>query len=193
LDDGDDLRKIIGDYLYLIVVSGSIIFLDQITKTIVRTNLAFQESWVPVAWLAPYARIVHWKNTGAAFGMLQDIDLINKIIAILAILVSLVILYYFPKILSQDRVLRFALALQLGGAVGNLIDRVTQGYVTDFISVGNFPVLNIADACISTGVAILVIEMWMRDRKEKKLANIGAQGSLSEPISEPVSEEPRIE
>jgi signal peptidase II len=187
------LRNIIGDYLYLLTVGGSIIAVDQITKTLVRVNLAFQEVWVPAEWLAPYARIVHWKNTGAAFGMLQDINMVNRIISLLAILVSFVILYYFPRIPRQDRILRFALGLQLGGAIGNLIDRLTQGYVTDFISVGNFPVLNIADASISVGVAILVIEMWIRDRKEKEIIKKPGKGQLSEPISEPVSEESRIE
>jgi signal peptidase II len=193
LENGDELGKIIRDYLYLFAVSGTIVALDQITKTIVRTNLAFQESWVPAAWLMPYARIVHWKNTGAAFGMLADINMVNRIISLLAIIVSLVIIYYFPKIPRHDRILRFALALQLGGAVGNLIDRVIQGYVTDFISVGEFPVLNIADACISIGVAILVVEMWIRDRKEKKISNREKLTPPSEPVSEPVSEEPRIE
>jgi signal peptidase II len=187
------LRKIIGDYFHLIAVAGSIIALDQITKSLVRANLAFQEVWVPVDWLEPYARIVHWKNTGAALGMFQNVDMVNRIISILAVIVSFVILYYYPRIPRQDRVLRFALGLQLGGAVGNLIDRLTQGYVTDFISVGNFPVLNLADASISTGVAILIIEMWIRDRKEKKVIDEPERVKVSEPISEPVSEEPRVE
>lgn len=187
------MRKIIGDYFHLIAVAGSIIALDQITKSLVRANLAFQEVWVPVYWLEPYARIVHWKNTGAALGMFQNVDMVNRIISILAVIVSFVILYYYPRIPRQDRVLRFALGLQLGGAVGNLIDRLTQGYVTDFISVGNFPVLNLADASISTGVAILIIEMWIRDRKEKAVIDEPEQGKVSEPISEPVSEEPQVE
>jgi signal peptidase II len=186
-------RKILGDYLYLIIVAGSIIALDQVTKTIVRLNLAFQEVWVPAAWLEPYARIVHWKNIGAAFGMLQDVSMVNRIISILAILVSVAILYYFPRVPRKERVMRFALGLQLGGAIGNLIDRLTQGYVTDFISVGNFPVLNIADASISVGVAILVIAMWIHDRREKERLKTPEEGQLSEPGSEPIPEESRVE
>jgi signal peptidase II len=57
------------------------------------------------------------------------------------------------------------MGLQLGGALGNLIDRLTQGYVTDFISVGTFPVFNVADASISIGVAILILGMWIKERR----------------------------
>lgn len=184
------MRKAIRDYIYLIVVAGSVIALDQITKAIVRSNLAIQETWIPAAWLEPYARIVNWKNTGAAFGMLQDF---STVFTILAIVVTIVILYYFPRIPSEERVLRLALGLQLGGAVGNLIDRLNQGYVTDFISVWNFPVFNVADASIFIGVVILVLEMWVRDRKEKQLASEAERGFISEPVNEPVSEESPID
>lgn len=179
----------IKDYLYLVMVSGSIIILDQVTKNIVRANLAIQETWAP-AWLEPYARIVNWKNTGAAFGMLQNF---NLVITILAIVVSVVIFYYFPRIPRGDWVLRLALCLQLGGAVGNLIDRLIQGYVTDYISVWNFPVFNVADASISIGVAILIVEMWFRDRKEKQELSEMEKGESSESVSEPVSKESPIE
>lgn len=184
------MRKAIRDYIYLILVAGSVITLDQITKTIVRSNLAIQETWVPAVWLEPYARIVNWKNTGAAFGMLQDF---STVFTILAIIVTIVILYYFPRIPSEERVLRLALGLQLGGAVGNLIDRLNQGYVTDFISVWEFPVFNVADASIFIGVVILVIEMWVRDRKEKQLTSEADRGLVSESVNEPVSEESPIE
>jgi signal peptidase II len=85
----------------------------------------------------------------------------------LAIVVSCVIIYYFPRVPREDWLLRLALALQLGGAVGNLVDRITEGYVTDFISVGMFPVFNIADASISIGVALLILAMWLKEREQK--------------------------
>ena len=56
------------------------------------------------------------------------------------------------------------MGLQLGGAIGNLIDRISSGYVTDFISIGTFPVFNVADASISIGVAILILGMWVKER-----------------------------
>jgi signal peptidase II len=58
--------------------------------------------------------------------------------------------------------------MQLGGAVGNLIDRVTQGYVTDFVSVGNFAVFNVADSCITVGVGVLILGVWLQERRKKK-------------------------
>ena len=59
--------------------------------------------------------------------------------------------------------------MQFGGAVGNLIDRLTIGFVTDFISVGNFPVFNIADSSISIGVVVLIGGMWIMERKQKSI------------------------
>src|SRR4030067_1795107 len=99
--------------------------------------------------MEPYARIVHWKNTGAAFGLLQGF---GGVFTILGLLVSIAILFYFPQVPTREWTLRLAMGLQLGGAVGNLIDRITQGYVTDFISVGTLPVFNVADSSISLGV-----------------------------------------
>jgi signal peptidase II len=62
---------------------------------------------------------------------------------------------------------RLALVLQFGGAIGNLLDRATYGPVTDFISVGSFPVFNVADSCISVGVALLVAALWLEERKRR--------------------------
>jgi signal peptidase II len=58
--------------------------------------------------------------------------------------------------------------MQLAGALGNLIDRMTIGHVTDFVSVGNFPVFNVADASITVGVGVLLIGMWVQEKREKK-------------------------
>jgi signal peptidase II len=126
--------------------------------------------------LEPYARIVHWKNTGAAFGIFQGF---GDVFTVLAFVVAGAILYYFPQVPREDWVLRLAMGLQFSGAVGNLIDRLTIGWVTDFVSVGRFPVFNVADACISIGTAILVLGVWIKDRQQK--ASLEA---ASEPISE---------
>jgi signal peptidase II len=158
------LKKYLPDYAYLLTFAGAIVAADQWSKFMVRTHLAFGDIWSPWPWLIPYARIVHWNNTGAAFGMLQSF---GNVFTVLAFLVSLVILYYFPQIPRQDWVLRLALGLQLGGAIGNLISRLTVGTVTDFISIGNFAVFNIADASISVGVAILILGMWLKEREQK--------------------------
>lgn len=158
------MKKIIKTYWLLIVVAGIIILLDQVTKAIVRAYLPFGETWSPFEGVFSFIRFVHWENTGAAFGMFQGGGLI---FGILAAIVSLVILFYYPSIPSEYSVMRIALAMQMGGAIGNLIDRLRFGPVTDFIAVGAFPVFNIADASITVGVALLLLYLWLLERKEK--------------------------
>lgn len=158
------MKSYLRDYVNLMIIAGIVIGLDQWTKSLVRSLLSFSEMWSPWDWLAPYARIVHWKNSGAAFGMLQGF---GDIFMILAILVAGAIVFYFPRVPREDWPLRLAMGLQLGGALGNLTDRLTQGYVIDFISVGNFPVFNVADSSISVGAAILILSIWIKDRSEK--------------------------
>lgn len=158
------MKRLIKDYAFLFSISGAIVLLDQVTKNIVRSNLHFGEIWPQNHWIVNYARIVHWSNTGAAFGMLQDFGVV---FAVLAVVVSIAILIYFPKIPREDWLLRLALALQLGGAIGNLIDRLTIGHVTDFISLDGFAVFNVADASISIGTALLAVSLIQRERKEK--------------------------
>jgi signal peptidase II len=152
------------DYLILSGVAGVIVALDQWTKYLVRSQLAVGEIWAPIPALSPYVRIVHWNNTGAAFGLFPSGGLAFTLVAIV---VSLAIVYYFPRVPDGQPILRFALALQLGGAIGNLIDRLLLGTVTDFVSVGTFPVFNVADSCISIGVALLVAAMWVEERRHR--------------------------
>jgi signal peptidase II len=158
------LKKALKSYSILIPIAAIIVVLDQWTKSIVRQNLAFGEMWMPLQWLSPYARIVHWYNTGVAFGLFQDK---NLLFSILALLISVFLIIFYPKLTEEDWFLRIALGMQLGGSLGNLIDRVTIGHVTDFISVGNFPVFNIADSSISVGVVVMIIGLWIEDRKER--------------------------
>jgi signal peptidase II len=168
----DVLKRNIIDYLLLVVFAGLIVFADQVTKTLVRTRLPVQGVWAPWPWLEPYARIVHWYNTGVAFGMFQGM---NGVFIVLAFLVSIAILYYCPRGPRKDWALRLAMGMQLAGAVGNLIDRVVYRQVTDFISIGNFAVFNLADASISVGVAILILAVWIQDMKKKKETTQAAQ------------------
>ncbi len=155
------------NYAFLVGLGGVIVALDQWTKWLVRTNLPFQATWLPdwLAPLGPYARIVHWNNSGAAFGSFQNG---NSVFTVLALLVIAAILYYYPRVDKDDWTLRVAMALQLGGAAGNLVDRLSMGRVTDFISIGSFPVFNIADSAISVGVAVLLLGVWMNERRGKE-------------------------
>ena len=158
------MRKYLADYFSLFLVAGLIVLLDQATKYIIRSNLAVGEIYRPDLWITQFARIVHWQNTGAAFGMFQSL---GNVFMILSMVVSAAIIYYYPQVPPQDRLIRLAMALLLGGALGNLIDRLYQGYVTDFISVSEFPVFNIADASISLGVVVLFFGMWYQEKEKK--------------------------
>jgi signal peptidase II len=159
--------KLVRDYVTLLGIAGAVIALDQWSKYLVRSKLSFGESWSPFEWLSPYARIVHWNNTGAAFGIFPQGSMVFTIVAIV---VSLAIIYYFPQVPKSEIPLRLALGLQLGGAIGNLISRLVVGAVTDFISVGTFPVFNVADSSISIGVAVLLVGMWNEERAARRKA-----------------------
>ena len=94
------------------------------------------------------------------------------------------ILYYYPSVEANDWTLKLAMGLQLGGAVGNLIDRLIMQKVTDFISIWNFPVFNIADASTSVGVVVLLLGLWLKDREEK----MKAAQTKTEPEPETIKE-----
>lgn len=169
--------------MFLFGIAGLIVALDQWTKSLVRTNLALSETWLPdsLNWLSPYARIVHWYNTGAAFGMFQSGSMV---FTVLAIVVIGAIIYYFPRVENNDWTLRLAMSMQLAGAAGNLIDRLMfDGRVTDFISVGTFPVFNVADASISVGTVILLLGVYLQERAAQK-AGVLDSNQPSEATSE---------
>ena len=158
------MKKYLKAYAFLLPISFSIVILDQWTKSLVRANLSFNEVWMPVDWLAPYVRIVNWHNTGAAFGIFQGM---NGVFLVLAFFIIAMILFYFPQIPVEDYYFRLALSLQMAGAAGNLIDRLYRGFVTDFISIGKFAVFNVADSCITMGVVVLLVGLWIEERKIK--------------------------
>lgn len=162
------MKKYLSMYAKLLGIAGVVVALDMWTKWLVRENIPFATQWLPdnLHWLMPYARIVHWHNTGAAFGMFQGGA---AVFTVLAFVVIGAILYYYPQIESEGWIFQLALSLQLSGALGNLISRLTQeGKVTDFISVGSFPVFNVADSAITVGTAILILGVWLNERAEKR-------------------------
>lgn len=161
------MRNVFKNYWGIFTIAAVLVALDQWTKWLVRTNMPAGQSWMPesLQWLSPYARIVHWYNRGAAFGMFQEGGMV---FTVLAFIVVAAIIYYYPQVSRVDWPLRLAMSMQLGGAIGNLIDRLTIGHVTDFISVGTFPVFNIADASISVGCVVLLLGVWWQERAAKK-------------------------
>ena len=179
------MKSVVQKYEFVFVIAGLIVVLDQWTKWLVRVNLPAGATWLPesLEWLSPYARIVHWFNTGAAFGMFQGGSLV---FTVLAFVVIGAIIYYFPQVDKRDWPLRIAMSMQLGGALGNLTDRLTnEGRVTDFLSVGRFPVFNIADASISVGTVILLLGVYLQERAAQKAQkNLAESKAASEITSE---------
>jgi signal peptidase II len=183
------------NYLGLFLVAGIVIGLDQWTKMLVRTNLPEGAVWMPdwLWWLYPYARIIHWYNNGAAFGMFQGY---SWVFTVMAFIVSGLIIYYYPQVDDRDWWLKLAMGMQMGGALGNVVDRLTRGDlktftvgpVTDFISVGNFAVFNVADASISMGVVVLLLGAWFKERGERKKTQAEpvpqAEGASNEPAAD---------
>jgi signal peptidase II len=159
-------KKLWKTYWFLILITGFILILDQVSKAYIRYNfIEGVDMWAPWPWLLPYARILHITNTGVAFGMFQGM---GTVFGILAAIVSIAIIFYYPRVPKEDWLLRLAMGLQLAGALGNLIDRIFYGHVTDFISVGTFAVFNVADASITIGVGVLLLAVWRQEDREKK-------------------------
>jgi signal peptidase II len=130
-------------------VALTVFVFDLITKALVRNNLALGESWPGDDWLVKFT---HVTNSGAAFGILQNAGVFLIVTAVIAI-GAIVFYYLFPPL--EHGLLRIALGLQLGGAAGNLLDRVRFGEVTDFVDFPHYPEFNVADSSIVMGLLIL--------------------------------------
>ena len=145
-----------------LALTAVIIVLDQVTKAIVRANLPLGDSHSVIPGLLNFT---HVQNTGAAFGLLNDVDFPYKSIVMIAIagLALLAIAAYATQLGFEDRLARLGLALILGGAFGNLIDRAFIGHVVDFVDVYwngvHFWAFNVADAAITVGAICVILDM----------------------------------
>jgi len=159
----------------LVLVAALAILIDQITKRVVVAHLDLHESWMPLSFIDPFFRITRVHNTGIAFGMFPNGGVIYLIIPLI---VSAIIVYYYHQLTTDAWLVRIALGLQLGGALGNLIDRIRQGYVVDFLHLEHWPVSNVSDICIVAGVVLLGIEILREERQNNQ------QGEEAEKSSE---------
>ncbi len=129
-----------------------VLLADQVTKWIVRQSLPVNGWWAPVPALSEVFKISHVRNTGGAFGIFPSYSLIFMIVAIAV--VAAILLY--SRLLSSTRGwIVLSLGLQLGGAAGNLLDRLRFGQVTDFIDISIWPVFNVADSSVVVGTILL--------------------------------------
>ena len=132
----------------LIQLAILVFVIDQFSKFLVRDLLLYRESFPATGFF----RFTHTFNTGSAFGIFQNQN--TPLILVSVIGIAILILIYRSQRVPTG-FLRLSLGLQIGGALGNLLDRLRLGHVTDFVDVGAWPVFNVADASIITGLIIL--------------------------------------
>jgi signal peptidase II len=142
-----------------------ILVIDQLSKIWIRTNLSEGQTLFELGFF----RIAHVSNTGAAFGLFQGHSFALTVVAIVAIAVVLVCGLYISRFFPwlDSRLSRLSLGLLLGGTMGNLVDRISLGHVTDFIDFGYWPAFNVADASVTIGVIIFAYSLLRSAQVEK--------------------------
>jgi signal peptidase II len=183
LENGNILRSNLNRLRDWAVLGGLTLFflaLDQFSKWLVIQNLSVGESWAPIPALTKVFTFTHVQNTGVSFGQLPGLGWLFMLVNLLVLVGVLV---YYPRIPAGQWPLRLAAALILAGDLGNVIDRLRtailisqktgsiltalpQAYVTDFFDFKIWPVWNIADLCVVTGVAILAWSLWQSEKAE---------------------------
>jgi signal peptidase II len=172
--------KQLQNWAFLVGATLFLLALDQTTKWLVRQNLAVGEAWAPIPALAKIFTFTHVQNTGVAFGQLAGLGWLFMLVN-LAVLVGVIV--YYPRIPQGQWPLRLAAALILAGDLGNVIDRLRtafhiaqysgnlwtalpQASVTDFFDFKIWPVFNVADFCVVSGVAILAWTLWQAEKRQ---------------------------
>lgn len=144
------------------------IFLDQWTKVLARANLSL-DAWQGVTVIEGFFNLRLSMNTGVAFGMMQKLPGGRIILSIVGLAALALVFYYLRQTGLRQIRMHLALGLVAGGAVGNLIDRIAFGKVTDFIvwhyQGHEWPAFNIADAALVVGVCLMALEMILEKRQ----------------------------
>lgn len=146
--------------MLILLLAVPVILFDQLLKLLVVNTMSLNQS-IPVITNVFHITYVH--NFGAAFGLLAHRTSFFILVTLVVVFLLLIFLRHLPK---EQKLLRAALVLQLGGAAGNLIDRVRLGYVIDFFDFRVWPVFNVADIAIVFGVGLLLLDLT-RNAREK--------------------------
>jgi signal peptidase II len=164
-------------YLILPLVAALVLLSDQATKATVRSSIRPGQSLALAPWLTPVLQITYVTNTGAAFGLFPGW---SQILIVVAVIVIVALVWYYFQLPDGQWLMHVALGLQLGGATGNLVDRLRfGGSVVDFIDLNfwplrQWPVFNVADSSIVVGTALLTLlmlwEEWREERAKRHLA-----------------------
>jgi signal peptidase II len=155
-----------------------VIVADQLSKSWVLNNLPEYKTVDVFPWLSPILSFTRLTNEGVAFGMLPQF---GDVFTVLNALIVVLLIVFHRSLGLTGWVPHLALGLQIGGALGNWIDRIVHGSVIDFLDVNfwpfqNWPVFNLADSAIVVGVTLLLISTWIQERQLSE----SAQGSLSD-------------
>jgi signal peptidase II len=150
----------------LLAVAALVVFVDQLSKYLVMAWLEEGQSRAIVPWLAPVFHITPVTNTGVAFGMFPGA---GRVFAIVPAIVAMAILIYGWQLPDEQWLMRMVLGFPLGGATGNLVDRLRQGFVIDFIDLSfwpmrDWPICNLADGAIVAGVGMLALLILWEER-----------------------------
>jgi len=145
-----------------LLIAGLVVILDQATKVVVRSRMDLYETISLIPGILSLTRV---HNTGAAFGMLNSSDFPYKtvVVGLIATAALSGLAMYAATLDASQRLSRLGLALIIGGAAGNLIDRIAYGYVLDFVDAyygtWHFWAFNVADAAISVGVGLMILDI----------------------------------
>ena len=157
----------------LLMLVLAIVTADQISKALVVGSLDLGQSHPLVPG---FLHFTHVRNTGMAFGLLSRADIPFKaaLVTLLSVAAMGAVTYYALKSTQNERLTRVGLTFILGGAIGNIIDRVHLGYVVDFVDVfyrdTHWPAFNVADTCICIGVGLLLLDSFRRRDEEPSLS-----------------------
>jgi signal peptidase II len=165
-----------GTLTNVVFIATTVIAVDQLTKEIIVREIGPGAARRSIEIIPNFFNFTFVRNTGSAFGLFQGQSALLTVLAVGAIV--FLAGYYFRKA-RHDSLVAIALALQLGGAVGNVIDRVRYGYVVDFLDFPRWPTFNVADSAITVGVVLLMYALIFRDYetseapKERQLHSAG--------------------
>lgn len=141
--------------LFIFSITILIILLDQLTKYLISKYMIVSQS-IPL--IQNFLYLTYIQNTGAGFGLLKGW---NTALIFISLIIIGIILFYFDRI-TREKTIHIPIALILGGAIGNLIDRIFIGHVIDFIDFSIWPTFNIADSCITIGALWLIVYFWKK-------------------------------
>lgn len=153
------------DIIVCLATVFTVVFLDRIVKVFFTTILSPGES-LPVIRNIFHFTLVH--NTGIAFGLFRDNGFVYLVIPVIAIVLLVYNIYYYHKFGDLDCLYIVAFSLILGGAIGNLVDRIMVGHVIDFIDLRIWPVFNIADSAITIGAFIVLLRCFPQVNKKQE-------------------------